>query len=234
MKKLLPLLLACVFTLPAALVAANFEGKVTMKLTGPRDTPPEMIYSIKAAKTRIDLTASGKGGERVAMLIDSTQPEMTILMLDQKMFMTQTIPKAAAGAGASDSATVIEKTTVTEKILGYDCVKYLAKSKDSTAEIWATDQLGSFPGLGGGNPMGGGRGAKAGQPWESALTGLNAFPLRVVTSDGGKNAFRMEATAVEKKSLPDSTFVAPDGFQDLSAMLRGMGLPPGMKIPGTD
>jgi len=235
MKNVFTLLLAAALAAPAALLAADFEGRVTMKLTGPRELPPTMHYSIKGTATRIDLTAPGDAG-RVAMLTDSTKQEMTILMLDQKMFMTQPIPKVTP-AGSIDAATV-EKTSVTEKILGYDCVKYLSTSKGTTTELWVTEQLGSFAGLDGGNPMsgmGGGRGGRAAstaQSWEKALSGLNAFPLRVVSLEGGKETFRMEATAVEKKSLPASTFVAPDGFQDLSAMMRGMGLPPGMKIPG--
>ncbi len=156
--------------------------------------------------------------------------------------MTQPIPPATAtgtAATANTPETTVEKTSVTEKILGYDCVKYISKSKKTTTEIWVTEQLGSFAGLGAGNPMGGGmgrgRGAAAnatGQAWEKALAGLAVFPLRVVSLEGGKESFRMEATAIDKKTLPASTFVAPEGFQDLSAMMRGMGLPPGMKMPG--
>lgn len=233
MKNLLTLLTS-LLVLPSALLAANFEGKVTMKLTGPREMPPEMIYSIKGTATRIDLSANQAG--RVAMITDSTKSEMTILMLDQKMFMTQPIPKATgnttAAAGQVPEATV-EKTSVTEKILGYDCVKYVSKSKGVTTDLWVTEQLGSFAGLGGGNPMAGGMGGRGrGAPsaaqsssWEKALSGMNAFPLRVVSSEGGKETFRLEATAVEKTSLPASAFVAPEGFQDLSAMMRGMGMP---------
>ncbi|MCX6955113.1 MAG: DUF4412 domain-containing protein [Verrucomicrobia bacterium] len=233
MKKLLTLLLVSVLAAPAVVTAADFEGKVTMKLTGPKDTPASMTYSIKGTATRMDM-ASKEG--RIAMLTDSTKSEMTILMLDQQMFMTQPIPKATgkavAAAGAAAEATV-EKTSVTEKILGYDCVKYISKSKNTTTEIWVTDQLGSFAGMGGGgNPMGGGRGkAPEGQAWEKALSGLAVFPLRVVSTDGSKQTFRMEATAIDKTPIPASAFVAPEGFQDLSAMMRGM-MPPGMKMPG--
>lgn len=239
MKTLVTLLFAAVLAVSPASAAASFEGQVTLKLTGPRGTPPEMLYSIKGSATRIDLTAPGEAG-RVAMLMDSAKPEMTVLMLDQRMFMTQPIPSATAtgtGATATSPETTVEKTSVTEKILGYDCVKYISKSKKTTTEIWVTDQLGGFAGLGAGNPMGGGRGRGAaanatGQAWEKALAGLAVFPLRVVSLEGGKESFRMEATAIDRKNLPASTFVAPEGFQDLSAMMRGMGLPPGMKLPG--
>lgn len=241
MKKYLSLLLASVLAAPAFLSAADFEGTVTMKLTSARQSP-DMTYSIKGTATRVDVTA-GQGGH-VAMLMDSTKPQMTMVMLDRKMFMTVPLNKHTTDTGAPSptsgtSTPSIEKTSVTEKILGYDCVKYTSKSKDTVSEMWITDQLGSFGGLGGGNPMSGvgrGRGASAGggvsEGWESALTGLkNAFPLRVISTTSGKESFRMEATAVEKKSLPDSTFTVPDGFQDLSSMMPagmfGGGKPPG-------
>jgi hypothetical protein len=168
---------------------------------------------------------------------------MTILMLDQKMFMTQAMPKQVAAAGLAEGAAgaTVEITTTKEKILGYDCVKYVAQSKEGTSEIWVTDQLGAFLGLGG-PAMGGGRrgsGASAPQGWEAALAGKGVFPLRVVTSAGGKETFRLEATAIEKVALPDSTFSTPADFQDLGGMMRGMGmpggipgLPGGMKLPG--
>lgn len=242
MKNYLSLLLASVLAAPALLSAADFEGTVTMKLSSARQSP-DMTYSIKGTATRVDVTAGQSG--RAAMLLDSTKSEMTMVMLDRKMFMTIPLSKPSASAdGAGTGATgapasTIEKTSVTEKILGYDCVKYTAKYKDTVSELWITDQLGSFGGLGGGNPMSGmgrGRGASAGggvsEGWESALTGMkNAFPLRVISTTGGKESFRMAATAVEKKSLPDSTFTVPEGFQDLSAMMRG-GIPGGARPPG--
>lgn len=237
MKKLLSLCLATVLAAPA-LLAADFEGKVTMKITGPKETPPSMLFTIKGTAMRIDMTAPSQAG-RVAMINDSAKSEMTILMLDQQMFMKQPIVKgagsAAGAAGAAAEATV-EKTSTTEKILGYECTKYIAKSKNTVTELWVTDQLGAFMGLGGGNPVGGGRGrgkAPESQAWEKALAGMEVFPLRVVTTDGSKESFRMEVTAIDKSAVPASAFAVPDGFQDLSAMMRGMGMPPGMKMPGS-
>jgi hypothetical protein len=242
MKRILPLLLAVV-TIPAAL-AASFEGKVTMKVTGPKNTPPTMTFNLKEGFSRIDVNAEGN---KAGIIFNAAKQEMTILMLDQKMFMTQTMPKpatTAAGAAEGAAGTAVEITTTKEKILGYDCVKYVTTAKDGTSEIWVTDQLGAFLGLGGPAGGGGRRGPGAGGPppqgWEAALAGKGVFPLRVVTTAGGKETFRMEATAVEKVALPDSTFSAPADFQDLSAMMRGMGMPGGipgmpggMKLPGT-
>lgn len=237
-KTFLPLLAG--FLVTASAFAATFEGKVTMKMSGPKNSPPAMTFSLKEGLSRIDM-ATGQGGN-AGIIVNAAKQEMTILMLDQKMFMTQAMPKQVAAAGVAEgvAGATVEITTTKEKILGYDCVKYVAQSKDGTSEMWVTDQLGAFLGLGG-PAMGGRRGpsAPAPQGWEAALAGKGVFPLRVVTSAGGKETFRLEATAVEKMTLPDSTFSAPADFQNLSDMMRGMGmpagipgLPGGMKLPG--
>ena len=184
-------------------------------------------------------------GQNAAIVFNAAKQEMTILMLDQKMYMTQAMPKAQATAGMTSGATgpTVEVTTIREKILGYDCVKYVSTAKDGTSEIWVTDQLGAFLGLGsppsGGGRRGPGGGAPQAQGWEDALAGKSVFPLRVITLLGGKETFRMEATAVEKVAIPAAMFYPPADYQNLSAMLRGMGMPDGipgmpggMKIPG--
>jgi len=239
LRSLLSLLLAGALAAPAALAATAFEGTVTMKMTGPRGTPAQMTFSLKEGFSRIDMSAEGHA---MGIIFDSAKQETTMLMLNERMYMTQPMPKPPAAAAMVEGAagTAVEITTTKEKILGYDCVKYVTKTKDGASEIWVTDQLGAFLGMGGGGPMGGmggGRGAPGGAPspqgWEQALLGKGVFPLRVVTSAGGKETFRMEATAIDKVALPASTFAAPADFQNLSQMMQGMpGLPPGMKMPG--
>jgi len=240
MKKFLPLLLSTL--LASAALAASFEGKVTMKMTGPKNSPPAMTFSLKEGFSRIDVNT---GGQNAGIIFNAAKQEMTILMLDQRMFMSQAMPKAATTAGVAEGAAgaAVEITTTKEKILGYDCVKYVVSAKDGTSEIWVTDQLGAFLGLGGSATGGGGRrggGGPAAQGWEAALAGKGVFPLRVVTTADGKESYRLEVTGVEKMALPDSTFAAPADFQDLSAMMRGMGMPGGipgmpggMKLPGS-
>lgn len=234
MKKITLLLSALVLSTPLAALAANFEGKVTMKMSGPTGSPQQLNFSLKEGLSRIDMSMQG---QTAAMIFEPAKQQMTMLMPEQKMYMVHSVAdqQRPGGAAAGEQAT-FEKTGEKEKILGYDCVKYVSKSKEGTSDIWITDQLGTFMGLGGGNPMaamGGGRrgnqGGAALQAWERELRGKDAFPLRVVTrSNEGKETFRMEATAVEKQSLPASLFTVPSDYQDMGAMMRGMGMPPGM------
>ncbi|HWA11318.1 MAG TPA: DUF4412 domain-containing protein [Opitutaceae bacterium] len=236
MKKLSSLLIGSVLLFPGLLSAEVFEGKVAMKLTDPNGKTIPMNFSIKEGLSRIDIEA---GGANPGMIMDSAKKEMTILIPQQRMYMVQpmTLAAAAATAGVPESTADVsfEKASDTEKILGYDCVKFVAKTKDGTTEIWTTDQLGAFPGLGMGGGPGGMMGRRGGAPaannpaWAQALAGKSFFPLRVVTHNAaGKETFRMEASSVEKQSLPASLFAPPEGWQNLSDMMKGMGGMPGM------
>ncbi len=185
MNKIPVLLLLIAGLIPGALSAASFEGKVSMKMTGPKGTPQQMDFSLKEGFTRIDVTA---GGMSPAIIMDQAKQEILILIPPQKMFMIQPMPKPPETAGTGGGPAPdqggnvpdVQVTTSTEKILGYDCTKLVAtdKEKGSTTEIWVTDQLGTFMGMGpgGGGPMGmgGRRGGAGAQAWAEALRGKEA------------------------------------------------------------
>jgi len=230
MKKLSTLLLACALLSPVALFAASFEGKVRFKITEGK-TSENMDYKVKDGLARMDMR--NKDGA-VSVIINPAKQQMIMLMTEEKMYMVQsTAGNAGANETADKSQTSFEKTGTTEKILGYDCTKYIVKDKDSTTEIWATEELGAFMGTGpdsgggGGGGMFGGRNGSGsgGKAWEAAIAGKNFFPLRVVGKNSrGKETTRMEVTAVEKTSLPASDFAPPAGFEkfDMEAMMKSM------------
>jgi hypothetical protein len=217
------LLLAGALLAPAVVSAASFEGKVRFKIESGKEQPMEMAYALKNGLVRIELKS--KEGAAPAMIMNPAKQEITMLMAEEKMYMIQPMPKPKdAPAKSPASEVTLEKTGVTETIAGYVGEKYLMKSKDFTGEMWLTEQLGAFMGMGQPEgPFGGKKGA--GQGWEAALAGKNMFPLRVVDTAGkGKSAFRMEVISVEKTSLPDSLFSAPSDWQkfDMGGMMRGL------------
>lgn len=230
----LPLLSFLVaLTASASLHAASFEGRVRMKMTAPGAAAQEIDYRMKDAFVRTEMNA-GKG-QTAAMIMNLEKQEMIILIPDQKMYMVQAFSGAAAKAAnaAAEDDFTFEKTGEKEEILGYECEKYITKSKEGIAEIWATDKLGRFLGFGNANanPMagfGGRRQASATAAWEKALAGKDFFPLRVISRDPkGKEQVRLETIAVEKAAQPDSLFSPPADFQklDLGGMMQGFGLP---------
>jgi hypothetical protein len=173
-----------------------------------------------------------------SMIMDINNHQMLMLIPQQQMYMVQPIPQAPQQAAGDAKAfeSNVQVTTTKETILGYECTKIVATGKDgSSSEVWVTDQLGTFFGLspGGGGP---GRRSAAPQEWEAALKGKGYFPMRVVTTMNGTQKFKLEVTAVEKMSLPDSEFAPPEGWRkfDLGSMMGG-GMPggfPGSRPPG--
>lgn len=237
MNKTLARFLVSALFLPAAVLAADFEGTVSVKMSGREaaagkggGAEQQMNFSLKGGLMRVD---TGAQGQNIGVIMDSAKQQMTLLMGQQHMYMVRAIPTPAAAGSGTDKAggAALEKTGVTEKILGYDCAKYVMKDNARTTELWLTGDLGQFMGLGGGGPMGRRGGGPAPQGWEDLLQGKNFFPMRVVSTEGGKEVGRFEVTAVEKKSLPDTLFTVPDGWQDMSAMMRGMPMPGG-RPPG--
>jgi hypothetical protein len=228
-KSLVPL---CAMLLPCALFAGTFEGKVTMTMTSgkSKDGPQTIDYSIKEGYMRMDMMTA-KGG--AAFITDFKNKQIIILIPQNNMYMVRSLPDPSANpkpgaAGGPPSApthpsdTTFTDTHTSETILGYDCEKYEATNSKGVAYIWATDRLGMFGGL----SMGGGPGRhsqEAPQEWENVIKGTGFFPLRVVGIKDGKEDFRLEVTAINKTSLPDSLFMPPDGWRklDLGSMFGG-------------
>ena len=205
------LVLGSVLLAPALFAADAFEGKVSLALTTGKGRTQNINYSMKGSSMRIDMEA-GKG-ESFGSIMNMEKHEMLVIMNAQKMYMTMPLQAAEAKIRESvDQHTAnAEKTGKTDTILGYKCEQWLFHDKDRTSEAWVAEGLGTFMGLGGGGPMGGGRKPSA---WEAGLKGHGGFPLRVIERDGsGKEVSRMEATKIEPGPLPASLFEPPAGFQ---------------------
>ena len=240
MKKLFPaLLLACAFVVPSALTAATFEGKVTMQMSaGQKGGGQDMVYSIKDGLIRIDMQMKDKSGKSSSpmggMIMDPKKQEMIMLMPQQQTYMVRSLA-APAGQPAAHAGTdkapefSFDKTGKTETILGYKCEQFVMKADKSSTAMWVTSELGGYVGMSSGGM--GGFGGQQAQAWEKALAGKEMFPMRIVGSSAdGKESFRMEVTAVEKKSLPASDFAPPAGWKKfempnipgLEDMMKGM------------
>lgn len=236
MKSLAALLAVIAVVLPLSVTAADFEGIVTMSISSGDHTMP-LTFAMKSGLTRVNLQAGA--GRNVSMIMDPAKQQMTMIMPEQHMYFVQPMQQTLAKAEEKIGDVSLEKTDEHEKILGYTTTKYIAHSKEGTSQIWVTDELGTFAGLGsGGSSLGFGRRPNAnrpvGQAWEEAFKGKQAFPMRVITtSTSGQPLSKLEVTAVDKKSLPDAEFQPPADCRkiDFGAMMQGMGLPGGMHLP---
>lgn len=193
--------------------ATAFEGRVTLAISGGKGRTMPITYSMKGTLVRMDIEAEGHA---MASIINLGKKEMLMLMPGQQMYMVMPMQDAVGNAvnDAELKQHNIEKTGRTDTILGYKCEEYVSKDRSTTTEIWIAEGLGTFMGLGGGNPMmGGGRG-RSSAGWEKAFKGKPGFPMRVVTRDAkSAETFKMEVTKIEPGAVPDSQFQPPAGFQ---------------------
>lgn len=205
-------------TLQAAEV---FEGTYDMKIKADGET-----FSISLATKDSHVRMSVKGQEMPGeMIMRDGMKTMLMVMPQQKMYMEmplQGMAETYGGGGSSegDSGSMDEmpfkKTGETKEIDGYKAHEFVFEDEDGKMHIWATEELGAMPFVGG--PMM----EKSSIPMKR-LTGLSSFfPLETIGYEKGKKKFEMTVTNIEKKELPDSLFLPPPGFRKMT-MPAGMG-----------
>ncbi|MFI5335237.1 MAG: DUF4412 domain-containing protein [Opitutales bacterium] len=223
MKFLLPRLMGMAAVCALAVSAAAFEGKITFALKGAKEKPMTVTYAMKEGFLRMEPQMAEARG--TAMIFDWAKQEMIVLMPQRSMYMTMPIQGGATAAGPAgrQPEQKVEKTGKTETILGYQCEQYVTTDrKGETVELWVTDKLGMFMGLGGGGGggpmggmMGGHRGGSGEHSWEQLVKGkAGFFPLRIIGHDAsGKETFKLETQSIEPGPLPASLFAPPEGYQ---------------------
>jgi hypothetical protein len=212
----------CLLVLPAVAAAqSKFEGVVTVSMMSARGNN-DVSYSIKGDQLRMDM--AGPGGQTIYMLRDASKNVNAMVMPEQRMYMDMSamqgmIPPGAAGTPQTGKAPDITMTGRKETIAGYECEHMIVASDDGEKyDVCGANGLGSFMTPGGPMGMGGGRGRGMGGPPGLDRLGRDFFPLKV-QKVGGEVA--LQVTKIEKKSLDNSVFAIPDGFQKMDpGMMR--------------
>ena len=199
------------------MTAAAFEGRVSLAIKSGKDREQIIDYAMKDGIVRME-PKTAEGGP--AMIMNVAKQEMIMLIPEQKMYMIMPLKRGATAAIAApeEPEPKVEKTGELDTILGYVCERYVTSDKNGVTEMWITEELGSFAGLGGGNLMGGQAKPAAPSAWERALQGkAGAFPLRIVGRDTrGRETFRLEARKIDPTNLPASLFAPPADYQKFS------------------
>jgi len=229
-KRLRHLALATLALLSAALPSANaaraksaaikpFEGTATIEVSHERVGTHVLDYSVKSSRLRTEFQVSEAA--RAVAIVDLLNNEVSVLLPGQPLYVTMSLENSAEIAlGHNVEAVSIEPTRSRKKILGYRCTKYLVRHKNDTFEVWATDQLGSFMGLG----LGAAPDAKFSPPWMAALGGKGFFPLRVQSLPGSENTLSMETLTVKSDALDDDLFVPPASYRkfQMGGLVEGL------------
>ena len=193
------------------LAAQGFEGTVTMNVTSDNGNAHAMTFMLKGGKMRFE-----PGGGQVSVIIDPAAQRMLVIVNAQKMYMESSFADAAGAIQQKVADPLIVKTGKFETVAGYKCEDVTATDDDGkSVTICLSSELGGFRMPAASNPM-----APQQESGWLAQLGARNFPLRV--KKDGKTV--MEATAIEKKTLDSSLFVAPDGYQSFA-------MPPMRKKP---
>lgn len=211
--------------------SGDFEGTITMAMTGAGTQGATVTYYIKGARARMETTMAGHSGAENAMLWDQSGGKVTTLFIPQKTFMTMDIDtmraQAQARGGATSDSQSLPKLTDTgkdETVAGYPCHDWIIGDKQEIQACVAKG-LGAF-GMAGNQGAGGLLGrllspklsaeAAANPDWKKMTEG-GGFPLKTVLTENGKPSFTMEATTVERKKIDDSLLVIPPDYKPFEA-----------------
>jgi hypothetical protein len=227
-----PMTLACASLLIALTTAgaqAPFEGVITMMVTVPGAAPMENIMSVKGAKGRSEMSMQGM---QAYAITDFDKGTITAVLPAQRMYMNlggDALAKAVADTGAVPEVT-FKESGKKGTFAGVACEYYLIQYKSGMdADACIAKGIGTFFGMGA--PSGRGNAApgvqKAMRELAKRFKG-GAFVLKMDMREAGQHRLSMEVTKLEKKSVDSAVFVVPEGFQDMSAMMKGM---PGARPP---
>jgi len=221
--KLFPALVCLLLlaALPLHATTRGFEGRFQLRI---QDADGTRVISgaLKADFMRAEIPAGDKG--KVVALADFVGGEVALLLPGQPLYASMPVRDAVAklsDARRNQTQAMLRKTTETLVLLGRTCVKYLAKDKDGTTEVWVASGLAStraaaaFQALARNTP-------------ERDVIALGGLPLRIIGKDAaGTATFRMDVLSLEKLSLADSVFLPPDDYHKLdignfSALFGGL------------
>jgi hypothetical protein len=212
--------------------ASNFEGTISMSMTGPAPQPINVTYYIKGKLARMESTIPGHSTPDSIMLWDSSAGKFTTLLPSQKTYMTADLASMQERAKKQDPNQIpkLTDTGKQETIAGYPCHDWIIEDQQHT-EVCVAKGLGDFS-MGGGGPEGylsrmfKVSGGQAPNPDWAKMTEGGAFPLKITATRDGKTSFSLEATSIDRKKVDDSLLSVPPDYKELKApSIPGVGNP---------
>lgn len=173
-------------------------------------TAQTIDYYVKGDRMRIETQdPQAQGG---VMILDMREKKMLMLMPQQRMYMTMSLPEIGADETSEVADNPLVPTGESRTLLGHKAEQYRMQDGGTEYEIWATKELGAFGGL----HLPGPQGPGAPSARDRALAGQDFFPLLIIERRQGREATRVEVTEVKPEELAPSLFQAPDGFREMS------------------
>lgn len=174
----------------------------------------EMPYMIKGSKARIEF---GQGNQKSAMLFLPDESKIVMIIEAMKSYMSIDYNDEINTDRSTDDKTTVTKTGETKTIAGRSCEVWHITSDEDNVEVCMAKNLGNF--MIPQNPMS----RRKTPAWAQEIIDDKAMPLEVleINKDGSRKV-QMKATRIEEKTLASHLFVIPEGYKDISAMMKQM------------
>lgn len=204
------LFLTVLFSVPTT--AQDFEGVIYFEISDLSNQGiNEVPYMVKGNKGRMEIN---QNGQKNAMLMLPAESKMVVLIEQMQGYM-----EMDTNTGENDEEweeTEMTNTGETKTIAGRTCEVWRTESEDGTYETCIAEGMGTF--MMPSSPM---QKRKAPE-WAKRFAEKGAMPLEVVKIKNGTRTVQMKATRIEEKSLSDDLFEVPDGYRDMSDMMKRM------------
>ncbi len=219
MKKLslfvLALSIICFIGMPATTTAQDFEGVIYFEMADlAKQGMGEMPYMVKGNKGRMEINHQG---QKNAMLMLPGESKMVMIIEQMNGYIEMDLNNDI-GNKEKDKASEpnMRKTGETKTIAGRTCEVWRMESEDGTFEACMAKGMGTF--MMPQNQM-----RKRNAPaWAQKFAEEESMPLEIIEIKNGNRTVQMKATKIEEKSLSDDLFKVPEGYNDMSGMMKGM------------
>ena len=219
MKKLSLLILAfsiiCFIGIPTTTTAQDFEGIIHFEMADlAKQGMGEMPYMVKGNKARMEITHQG---QKNAMLMLPGESKMVMIIEQMKAYIEMDLNNKNGETNMGKASEQdMTNTGQTKTIAGRSCEVWRMESSDGTFETCMAKGMGTF--MMPQNQM-----RKQDAPsWAQKFAEEGSMPLEIVEIKNEKRTVQMKATKIEEKSLSSDLFEIPDGYRDMSGMMKGM------------
>lgn len=206
----------CFIGIPTSTTAQSFVGVIHFEIADlAKQGMGEMPYMVKGNKGRIEVS---QGGQKSVMLMLPKQSKMIIIIEQMNGYIEMDLDKSNSDDTEMNEISDAEmhNTGQTKTIAGRTCRVWKMKSDDGTFESCMAKGMGTF--MMPQNQM-----QKREAPaWAQKFAEEGAMPLEIIEIKDGKRTIQMKATKIEEKSLSDDLFEVPEGYRDMSGMMKGM------------
>lgn len=220
MKKLSSIVLAlsiiCFIGMPTTATAQDFEGIIYFEMADlAKQGMGEMPYMVKGNKGRMEINHQG---QKNAMLMLPGESKMVMIIEQMNGYIEMDLNNTERANTEKDKASEPDMTNTgqTKTIAGKTCEVWRMESEDGTFETCMAKGLGTF--MMPQNQMQR-RNAPA---WAQKFAEEGSMPLEIVEIKNGDRTVQMKATKIVEKSLSDDLFKVPEGYRDMSGMMKGM------------